>query len=144
MTRIRIAALIVEEGKVLLVEHAKNQAHYWLLPGGGLETGEDMKATLVRELKEEIDLEIKAHDLVLVTESTSPDASRHIIQMVFTASRQGEPRVTGQDERVAGVHWLDAETLSDRIFYPNMKGWVLDHLRDDDFGPAYMKLEWTP
>ena len=33
-TRIRVAAIIVEKGKLLLLAHKKNDAVYWLLPGG--------------------------------------------------------------------------------------------------------------
>lgn len=38
--RIRVAAAIVEDGKILLVKHRKGDDEYWMLPGGGLEHGE--------------------------------------------------------------------------------------------------------
>jgi hypothetical protein len=38
--RIRVAGLIVKDGRLLLVAHEKNGRRYWLVPGGGVDYGE--------------------------------------------------------------------------------------------------------
>ena len=35
--RIRVAGLLINGGRVLLVRHEKDGRSYWLLPGGGVE-----------------------------------------------------------------------------------------------------------
>jgi 8-oxo-dGTP pyrophosphatase MutT (NUDIX family) len=45
-------ALIVREGKVLLVRHSYVSG--WLLPGGGVARGEPAQAAILREMREEI------------------------------------------------------------------------------------------
>ncbi|MDD2907233.1 MAG: NUDIX hydrolase [Candidatus Gracilibacteria bacterium] len=45
------------EGKYLMVRH--NKKDYWTLPGGHIEEGEDIYKAIKREIKEELNLEIK-------------------------------------------------------------------------------------
>ncbi|HNO23437.1 MAG TPA: NUDIX hydrolase, partial [Leptospiraceae bacterium] len=56
--RVRVAAYIQDqEGKILLIKQKKRNKDYWLLPGGGIEFGESAPAALIRELKEELNLD---------------------------------------------------------------------------------------
>ena len=40
--RVRVAGIIVEDARVLLIAHKKNDKVYWLLPGGGVDFGESL------------------------------------------------------------------------------------------------------
>lgn len=64
--KIVTAAIIYENGKVLLARRAPNQslAGMWEFPGGKLEPSESLQECLERELKEELDLCIKAGNIV--------------------------------------------------------------------------------
>ena len=53
-----VKGLFVRDGKILLVKEAPDLADKWELPGGGLGFGEDPHAGLVREIKEEMNLEV--------------------------------------------------------------------------------------
>lgn len=59
--RTRAQALIIEEGKILLAKHHDLTIDevYWCLPGGGVEAGESPEQAVVRELKEETNLDIR-------------------------------------------------------------------------------------
>ena len=52
---------LIDELHVLLVDHKK--ANLWLPTGGHVEPGEDPRATVVRELKEELGLQISIGDV---------------------------------------------------------------------------------
>jgi ADP-ribose pyrophosphatase YjhB (NUDIX family) len=116
--RIRAAAIIVEDGRILLVRHLKDGHEYWLLPGGGVDPGETLKDALCRELREEIDLAIVPGELALISESIAPDTSRHMVQLAFLAERSGNFRVTGFDPRVVGVEWKSIVELAELEMYP--------------------------
>ncbi|PKL92119.1 MAG: 8-oxo-dGTP diphosphatase MutT [Candidatus Goldiibacteriota bacterium HGW-Goldbacteria-1] len=67
---IKVAAAIIMKGeKVLITKRAKDDAHAlkWEFPGGKAEKGETLKKCLKREIKEELNLEIKVGDLFEVT-----------------------------------------------------------------------------
>lgn len=59
--RTRAQALIIEGGKILLAKHHDLTIDkvYWCLPGGGVEAGETPEQAVVRELKEETNLDIR-------------------------------------------------------------------------------------
>ena len=52
--RIRVSAILRWHGSILLCRHEKPGKEYWLLPGGGVNSGESLADALRRELAEEI------------------------------------------------------------------------------------------
>lgn len=49
----RVQAVVVREKKLLLVKHCVDGEEYWILPGGGIERGENPEQGALRELREE-------------------------------------------------------------------------------------------
>ncbi|MCX8514815.1 MAG: hypothetical protein RL017_952 [Pseudomonadota bacterium] len=64
-----VAAVIIKDDKVLLTSRpsGKIYANYWEFPGGKVELQENIITALVRELKEEINLEVEPHNCQLLT-----------------------------------------------------------------------------
>jgi 8-oxo-dGTP diphosphatase len=60
-TVIVTAALVIEQGKILVTQRKKNssQGLLWEFPGGKVKEGEEPREALRRELKEELDVEVK-------------------------------------------------------------------------------------
>lgn len=59
--RVTVKALIVQDGKLLMVEDHVGPGPAWELPGGGLDFGElDPRDALRREIKEEMGLEVSS------------------------------------------------------------------------------------
>ena len=74
--QLRVAGLIVRADQLLLVEHRKRGQRYWVLPGGRLQGNETLEAALRRELREELALEARVGQLVIVCETLAPDRRR--------------------------------------------------------------------
>jgi len=56
--RVSIKGICVRDGKMLLMQESKKRSdNKWALPGGGLDFGEDNRAALTREIKEEMGVE---------------------------------------------------------------------------------------
>jgi 8-oxo-dGTP diphosphatase len=58
-----VAAILIEGGRVLLVRRAEARRWYpnmWDLPGGHVETGESEGQAVVRELREELGIDVSA------------------------------------------------------------------------------------
>lgn len=58
------AAILINNGKVLIARRAKNQklAGKWEFPGGKVEAGETPEECLIREIKEELGIKIEIED----------------------------------------------------------------------------------
>ena len=63
----RYQAAIIHDEEILLIKHQehKNGRAYWVLPGGGIENGETEVQCVLREVKEETNLEIELVELIL-------------------------------------------------------------------------------
>ncbi len=60
-TVIVVAALIIEQGKILVTQRKKDASHglLWEFPGGKVKEGEEPREALRRELREELDVEVE-------------------------------------------------------------------------------------
>jgi len=60
-TVIVTAALIIEQGKILVTQRKKDSSHglLWEFPGGKVKEGEEPRGALRRELREELDVEVE-------------------------------------------------------------------------------------
>ncbi len=94
-------ALVNEQGKVLVTQRpaGKSMAGKWEFPGGKIEAGETPENALIRELKEELDIDVTAACLAPLSFASHSYADFHLLMPVFICRKwQGEPRsVEGQD-----------------------------------------------
>src|SRR5271156_609664 len=107
----RVSVLIVEDEKILLVKHRKNDREYWVLPGGRLEYGETFVDCAVREMKEETGLEIEPEKFLFLSEAIAPDLSRHIVNVYLKAKRIGGVMRLGDEPILAGLDFLPLAEL---------------------------------
>ncbi|MBD3246773.1 MAG: NUDIX domain-containing protein [Candidatus Omnitrophica bacterium] len=88
-----VAALIGHQGKILLCQR-NPEDHYgllWEFPGGKVEPEETLTAAIEREIEEELDIEIKAEDLI--GEFTDENPFLKITVSLFRCRiKKGRPR----------------------------------------------------
>ena len=72
--RIRVSAILRWQGRVLLCRQEKPGKEYWLLPGGGVDSGETLIEALRRELREELGVEadVQFEGPVALVDSIAP------------------------------------------------------------------------
>ncbi len=74
-----VGAVVVYEGRVLLIERANEPLKgEWSLPGGALELGETLEAGVVREVEEETGLRVKPVGVVKAFDRISRDADERV------------------------------------------------------------------
>lgn len=81
--RVRVGAIVVHAGFILLVNHRRLGRSYWVLPGGALEAGESLAAGAEREVREETGVEVHMDRLLYLVESFPSDGARHNLDVVF-------------------------------------------------------------
>jgi 8-oxo-dGTP diphosphatase len=127
--RIRVAPIIVKDNALLLVRHVKGDRTYWLLPGGGVDYGETLGEALLREIKEETNLDAELGELVMANDSIPPDGHRHVVNLYFTARVTGGEMRMGGDWNLAELRFVPFEELDTIEFYPDIRPWLLPALR---------------
>lgn len=82
-------ALIDADGRVLLAERpfGKTMAGLWEFPGGKVEIGERPEQTLIRELKEELDIIVSEPCLAPLTFASHTYPDFHLLMPLFVCRR---------------------------------------------------------
>ncbi len=89
------AALIGESGRILLQQRAPDRAMagLWEFPGGKVEDGETPEAALLRELHEELGIEVDAAALMPACFASAPVGGRHMVLLLYICRAwRGIPR----------------------------------------------------
>ncbi|MHB8707010.1 MAG: NUDIX domain-containing protein, partial [Coriobacteriia bacterium] len=81
--RVRVAAVIVIDGRVLLVRQRKSDAPYHLLPGGGVDARETLAQALRREVAEETGLVVELDRPLFINDTIDPAGIRHSVNITF-------------------------------------------------------------
>lgn len=116
--RVRVAGIIIEDEKILLISHKKNDSVYWLLPGGGVDYGESLEEALVREFSEELNIDIRVEGLALLCDSIDPEGNRHIINICFHCTYLNGEYTVGNDERLNNYGFFRPGELKGLQIYP--------------------------
>jgi 8-oxo-dGTP diphosphatase len=123
--RIRVSALLRWKGRVLLCRHEKPGKEYWLLPGGGVNSGESLVDALHRELAEEIgiDEQLPVEGPVALVDSIAPArsfASKHVVHIIFAGDlgARSLEAVTSQDAAVRGHRLFGVQDLDGIVLHP--------------------------
>jgi ADP-ribose pyrophosphatase YjhB (NUDIX family) len=83
--RIRVTGVVIEDGRILVLNQDTDSGRSWSLPGGKLEEGETLAEALIREMKEETGLDIEPGRLLYVCDHLSAQ----VVHMTFEARRTG-------------------------------------------------------
>ncbi len=105
-------ALIDADGRVLITRRpaGKAMAGLWEFPGGKVEAGETPEQALLRELKEELDIDIQSACLAPLTFASHGYDDFHLLMPLYVCRKwRGTVRpLEGQE-----VKWVAARTLRD-------------------------------
>src|SRR3954469_13268221 len=148
--RIRVSAVLRWQDRILLCKHEKaGRGAYWLLPGGGVNSGESLTDALHRELREEVGIEdeIPVEGPVAIVDSIAPQraaAAKHVVHIIFAGDLSGrslEARPS-QDAAVRGPRLFDEGDLDDIVLHPPISRFLRRWQPGD---PAvYLGSLWAP
>ena len=72
--RIRAVALLIQHDSIAVMERHRGGRHYFTFPGGGVDEGEAVEAAVVREIEEELGIQVRV--------------TKHVATVWFNENRQ--------------------------------------------------------
>jgi 8-oxo-dGTP diphosphatase len=113
LTEVAAAVIVRPDGEFLLAQRPEGKPYhgYWEFPGGKIEAGEDARAALVRELREELGIEVREATpwITRVYEYTHATVRLHFFRV---SEWDGEPRpLEDQDIRWQRVEAPDVSPM---------------------------------
>jgi len=119
-TDITSRAIIIKDGKILLMHRRKHKEEYFVLPGGGVEEGETPIETVNREVYEETGLKMisqtPAFDVV--------DVNGKNVHLFYCELEEGTPFLNGEEKETSStedwydIAWFDLKILNQPNVYP--------------------------
>jgi 8-oxo-dGTP diphosphatase len=110
-------ALVDADGRVLLAKRppGKPLAGLWEFPGGKVEPGETPEAALIRELKEELDIDVPAKCLAPLSFASHSYPEFHLLMPLYVCRRWEGEIAPQQGQQLA---WVRAQKLADYAMPP--------------------------
>jgi len=99
---------------IVLIER-KNEPRGLALPGGFVDVGERVEDALVREMKEETNLDVTISRVFGIYSDPARDPRFHTASVVYVAKAKGEPK-GGDDAKEAKLYRLDAIPMEKLVF----------------------------
>ena len=112
LTLVVACALIDADKRVLIAQRpeGKSMAGLWEFPGGKVEPGERPETTLIRELKEEIGIDVSEPCLAPLTFASHAYETFHLLMPLYVCRRWEGLAVAREGQRLA---WARANRLRD-------------------------------
>ncbi len=121
----RVAGILIEDGKLLIVKQMLSDKRAWSLPGGRVEKGEESGDGLIREMEEETGLRTKIVKLLYLCEK--PETDPPLLHISFLI------------ERVSGTIRLPSNEFDENPI-TDVKMVPIDELALYDFSDKFMNL----
>jgi len=130
---VRCQGVILKDRQVLVMRHYNSlrKEEYWMLPGGGLENNETEEECVIREIKEEANMDVDVIDILLNNEGTGIDVYKRYVTFLCVPKDKSMGRVgneTDNHRKILDLVWcsLDdenswSEYIKQEQFFPTMK-----------------------
>ena len=110
--RVSSRAIIIDDNKLLTMFRRKIKSdgtvkEYYVIPGGGLEEGETLEENVIRELKEEFNVDIEVVKFLGTEEYDETIANYFLCKIV-----SGTPKLSGEElERMTPENYYEIRSI---------------------------------
>ena len=119
IVRVGCGALIInDKGEVLLLKRGKktrNQAGLWCQPGGGVDYGETVEQAIIREIKEELGIEIQLVKYLCYTDQILSDEDQHWIAISYLGKIVKGEAQNLEPHKHEEIAWFSINSLPDDL-----------------------------
>ena len=138
--RLSVKAVILQDGRLLVLKNHDSSGDWYILPGGGQEHGETIETALRRECIEEVGSDVTIGRLRFVRdyiadhhEFATTEGGIHQVELMFECQLTSEPSLgKNPDAMQTGIEWLDLSSLAGYRIYPSALKRLLQQAPDND------------
>jgi 8-oxo-dGTP pyrophosphatase MutT (NUDIX family) len=123
MKRTRAKAVVIHNGKILVMFRRKNGKEYYVTPGGGVENGESVEEAVVREVKEETTIDVSV-DILLYHHIYDDDTEQYFYLCNYLSGTPKlspdsiEATIRFSENNFYDPKWIDFNEIKNLVFYP--------------------------
>jgi ADP-ribose pyrophosphatase YjhB (NUDIX family) len=125
-------ALVLFDNEILLVKNLN--LPYWTMPGGGIDSGETPEHCVVRELKEELDLNHLTIEYKLGEYNSQKEGKKDTVHVFII---HPESKDFTQQWEIEGAQWFSLNTLPE-----NMSQATLRRINEYKKGDTNLHTSW--
>lgn len=115
--KVRVGVVLIHEGKILLVR--QNNRPFWVFPGGTLEVSEGLEECAVREMKEEINLDVSIQKVLYLADFVQSE-DRHTIDVFMLARYEGGTPLMTLDENLNDMGFFTLDEFREMAVEPRV------------------------
>lgn len=149
--RVSGRGIVINNDKILLNEFGGGE--YYNIPGGGVEPGETVKQTVVREILEETGLNVTVGDFIFALEY-EPNNCNFIygetpkISLVFRCFLNDDDKIKppsvpdidpDNPEISSEAKWVQISNLEDINFVPYIHEQLVEYIKTNSFSPVFIE-----
>lgn len=116
MNRKRSCAAIIKDDHILMVKEVYPDKTFWTLPGGGVEEGETFEEAVIREVKEEVNLDVEIERCLFVGTYSHGEERCYLVRTVNDRIPSlGFDPEAGKKQTLSEVKWHSLEDMKDDL-----------------------------
>jgi 8-oxo-dGTP diphosphatase len=118
------AFILNEKRQVLMMkrnENCQNSAGHWTIPGGTVEFNKRVEDAVVREIKEEIGLDIEVIKLISVTNDIIKQEGQHWFASQFLCKIIGGELQNMEPHKCDSLEWFDLDSVPEKLTLTTQK-----------------------
>lgn len=113
------AMIFNDRGELLLTKRgkrAKNERGHWEVPGGSIEFGETMAEAIVREVKEELGIDVVVEHQLLALDHLIPNENQHWVTTPFIVRvTPGQVPTILEPHKCEALEWFALDALPEPL-----------------------------
>jgi len=112
----RVQAIVIRAQRILMAKHRMKTVEYWCLPGGGLEENETLEEGVLRELKEECNVDGRVLRLTSnLIEASGVESFTYLVDIGDQEPSLGhDPEVDPRTPILVDLQWLALGEIPER------------------------------
>ena len=123
--------ILDDDGRVLMLRQHHENRDIWMVPGGGIEEGENAIDAAKREVKEETGLDIEVGKLIWHVEEVSEKKGQRFVNFFLGSIKGGSAHIGMDPERAPGEQVLREIRFMSREEIEKLEVLYPEYLKDE-------------